>query len=398
MALAAVVSQFGCDRYDSARNRAAAESSVSLDAAALLLDGGAPLPRRGMAWVGPGPLVVGTPPNTFPRRPDRDLPGEQFMLQGFYIDVFAYPNEEGAIPTTNVTQSQARAMCVSKGKRLCTELEWERACKGPQQHPFEYGDTYREETCGTGMPVVPRPSGFRVGCRSDFGVHDLHGGVFEWTDSRWLRGSYTEALVGVRGGNDTAGELFGRCANAEPRAAESKSSTTGFRCCMGPTNDLEIAISVARGEAMSSASPVDVQMLQRRLAHAPPEVTTELKELKWHGIAAYTWRPLGNERLTALSVCAKQARPQACGVLIGRDTPGEPMVLGFAGTGYFPSKLYVDVVPEDVWVLGTDASGAFRRLIQYNWGAITIGPKQRRLSRDRADTLRKKRKRRKPGK
>jgi hypothetical protein len=389
------MSQFACARRNAAHEHG--DAGFPLDAAALLLDAGPPVPQRGMAWIEPGPLVVGTPPNTFPRRPDRDLPGEQVMLHGFYIDDFAYPNEEGAIPTTNVTQSEARALCAKQGKRLCSELEWERACKGPQQHVFEYGDAYREETCGTGMPVVAKPSGFRVGCRSDFGVHDLHGGVFEWTDSRWLRGVGSSAqgsLVVVRGGNDALGELIGRCANAEPRAAESKASTTGFRCCLGPVNEVEVTLRVDRGEAMSSASPIDSQTLQRMLEHAPAAVVAELKDYKWDGMAAYVWRPLGNERLTALSVCARKARPQVCGILIGRDTPGAPMVLGFAGTGYFPSKLYVDVAPEDVWVLGNDASGAFRRLIQYNWGSVTVGPKQRRLSRAETDTRRKKHKRR----
>jgi hypothetical protein len=234
-----------------------------------------------------------------------------------------------------------------------------------------------------------------VGCRSDFGVHDLHGGVFEWTDSRWLRGVAPGSTVVVRGGNDGSGELIGRCANAEPRAAESKSSGTGFRCCRGPINEVEVAIRVERGEVMTSASPVDAQLLQRMLDDPPPAVATELKDLRWDGIAAYTWQPLGNERLTALSICAKRARPQVCGVLIGRDTPGAPVVLGFAGTGYFPSKLYVDVAPEDVWVLGTEASGPFRRLIHYNWGSITVGPKQLRLPREQSEKSQKKRKKRK---
>ncbi len=394
MALTSVVSLSGCTRHDATREQSDSGLALGLDASALFLDAGAPIPQRGMAWIEPGPLVVGTSPNTFPRRPDRDLPGEQFMMHGFYIDVFAYPNEEGAIPTTHVTQNEARALCSKQHKRLCTELEWERACKGPLQHAYEYGDTYREETCGTGTPVVPKPSGFKVGCRSDFGVHDLHGGVFEWTESRWRRGSSQSTMVVVRGGNDDAGELVGRCANAEPRSPEVKSSTTGFRCCRGPINEVEVAIRVDRGEPMSSASPVDAQTLQRMLDHAPATVTAELKDFKWEGVAAYTWRPLGNERLTALVICARRARPQVCGALIGRDTPGAPVVLGFAGTGYFPSKLYVDVVPEDVWLLGTDASGAFRRLIEYNWGTITIGPKQRRLSRPETDARRQKRKRR----
>ena len=63
-----------------------------------------PEPRVGMSYIPPGALVVGTAPDHRPRRADREVAGEQVMLDGFYIDHFAYPNEEGAIPVTSVTQ------------------------------------------------------------------------------------------------------------------------------------------------------------------------------------------------------------------------------------------------------------------------------------------------------
>src|SRR5690606_9412335 len=146
-------------------------------------------PRRGMAWIAGGALVAGSPVNTFPRIADQEMPGLQVILKGFYIDTFAYPNEEGAIPLTNVTQAEAQTLCEQRDKRLCSELEWERACKGPENNIYEYGEPYRAETCNTGLQPVLAPSGLRVGCKSDFGVHDLHGGVWEWTSSRWGRGS-----------------------------------------------------------------------------------------------------------------------------------------------------------------------------------------------------------------
>jgi formylglycine-generating enzyme required for sulfatase activity len=164
-----------------------------------------------MVWVAAGPLVVGTAPNTYPRRPDRELQGEQVVLHGFYIDKLPYPDEEGAIPTTNVSQIEARELCEKQQKRLCTELEWEHACKGPAQHTFEYGDVYREDICGTGTPVVPRPSGINIGCQSDFGVHDMHGGVFEWTDSVWNRGDTNPNRFAVRGGNRRRGGTLRQC-------------------------------------------------------------------------------------------------------------------------------------------------------------------------------------------
>jgi formylglycine-generating enzyme len=335
-----------------------------------------PAPPRGMVWIEPGPLVVGTPPNVYPRRPDRELAGEQFVLHGFYIDAFPYPNEEGAIPMTNVGQTDAQGMCTKLGKRLCSELEWERACKGPSQHTYAYGDLYREETCGTGTAVVPRPSGIRVGCQSDFGVHDLHGGVFEWTDSAWTRGSGNRGKVAVRGGNDAAGEVVSRCANAEPRSSDARSQNLGFRCCSGPPNEVQIQMRVEYGPAVTATTTADAGLLRRMLDHLPADTGADLRDYTWNAVLGFVWRPIGNERLVAISMCARRRGPQRCAVLVGRDTPGMPTVLAVADTGFLPSKLYPDESPRDVWTLGTDASGPLRRLLRYNWGHVDVGPRE----------------------
>ena len=62
-----------------------------------------------MVWIEPGPLVAGTPPQQLPRLADQEMPGEQVILKGFYIDVYPYPNEEGAIPLTSVSRAGRRA-------------------------------------------------------------------------------------------------------------------------------------------------------------------------------------------------------------------------------------------------------------------------------------------------
>lgn len=337
--------------------------------------GDAVAPPRGMVWVPPGPLVVGTAPNTYPRRPDRELAGEQVVLHGFYIDKLPYPNEEGAIPTTNVSHAEALALCEKQGKRLCTELEWERACKGPSQHTFEYGDVYREDICGTGTPVVPRPSGINVGCQSDFGAQDMHGGVFEWTDSTWNRGDSNSNRIAIRGGNDVTAEVVARCANSEPRSQDARSSSIGFRCCAGAPNEAQVQMRVERGPAVSAMS-TDPALLKRMLDHLTPEAAKELGDFTYTPIWTFVWRPIGNERLVAIAMCSRSRPVQRCLMLVGRDTPGLPTVLSVGSTGFFPSKLYVDEMPRDAWVLGTDSIGPFRRLLRYNWGRLDVGPRE----------------------
>ena len=145
-----------------------------------------------MAWVPPGTLRAARPPIARRASPTRSSPAQPVEMGGFYIDLLPYPNEPGAIPTTNVTRDEAEQLCTAKGKRLCTELEWERACKGPENATYEYGDAYRAAACGTGVSpeeAARRPSGEHAGCKSGFGVADMHGGVWEWTDSAWGRGS-----------------------------------------------------------------------------------------------------------------------------------------------------------------------------------------------------------------
>ena len=68
-----------------------------------------PEPRQGMVWIPRGPLVAGTPEGSLPRVADEEMPGEQVILKGYYIDVFPYPNEEGAIPLSVRVTGATRA-------------------------------------------------------------------------------------------------------------------------------------------------------------------------------------------------------------------------------------------------------------------------------------------------
>src|SRR5262245_58636344 len=100
-------------------------------------------PRPGMLFVPSGVLKAGTPAGVVPRVASEELPWTDVPLGGFYIDELPWPNEVGAIPMTNVSREDAAKLCAQKDKRLCTELEWERACKGPNNAFYEYGDDYR---------------------------------------------------------------------------------------------------------------------------------------------------------------------------------------------------------------------------------------------------------------
>jgi hypothetical protein len=345
-----------------------------------------------MVWIPGGALVAGTPRNELPRKSDEEMLGEQVILHGYYIDVFPYPNEEGAIPLTNVNQSDALALCAERGKRLCSELEWERACKGPQNHAYEYGERHRPDRCGTGVAPSLRPSGLRVGCRSDFGVRDLHGGAFEWTSSPWRRGTSGE-LGTVRGGNGTAGEVVARCANGEGRPASTKSGVIGFRCCAGPVNQAEVTLEVRLGKRLDELERIERQRSTKLLRALPDEARTALArggnprvERLW------IWRPVGNEELEIAAVCSGLGTRPACGVLVCRDELGKAEAVAWAPSGLFIASVHQERDPKDLWMLGGDELGRFKRLIAYAWGRVTVHGEDRQVGKMDAASKKDKRK------
>ena len=338
-----------------------------------------PEPRQGMVWIPGGALVAGTPPDAFPRLADEEIPGEQFILGGFYVDVFPYPNEEGAIPLTNVSRDEARTLCQEAGKRLCSELEWERACKGPNNHAYEYGERYRAEVCSTGSQPLLRPNGLRVGCRSDFGVRDLHGGAFQWTSSSWNRGTQGD-LVTVRGGNGPHGELVGRCSNGQGKPAATHSAQIGFRCCAGPENTAQVELNIAHARKLDARGIID-KKLTAKLLDALPEAAEQA--LSGRGDPAidrlWSWWPVGNDELVAASVCAGLGQRPACGILVARQTLGKINVLEWVPSGFWAATLHAEFDPRDVWMVGGDETGLYKQLISYVWGKLRVGPKERRL-------------------
>jgi formylglycine-generating enzyme len=332
-----------------------------------------------MVFIPPGPLVAGTPEGSLPRIADEEMPGEQVILKGYYIDVFPYPNEEGAIPRSNVSQAAALALCSQSGKRLCTELEWERACKGPENHRYEYGENYHAERCGTGAIAVMRPTGIRVACRSDFGVRDLHGGAWEWTASDWGRAA-GPGLVSVRGGNSADGQVVGRCANAQPEKPNVESGAIGFRCCAGPPNTALVVLDVKRGPSLEALARIDKPELAQILDGLPAAASVELgARARWSVDHQWRWRPIGNEELLATRVCTGLGERPACGVAVSRTLLGRPLLLLWASSRSWLPSAETDRNPRDLWLIGGDETGTYQRLIQYRFGSVVVLPEEHRL-------------------
>jgi len=134
------------------------------------------------------------------------------------VELGEFEIERRARETRGLPHDAAAAACRADGMRLCTELEWEHACKGPENRAFASGDAW--------APDRPSP----------FGVHGM-GATREWTASAWgaTPEEHTKGFV-VRGGGSKQGDEARRCAARRPLPAEGDANV-GVRCCKGPVND-----------------------------------------------------------------------------------------------------------------------------------------------------------------
>ena len=93
-----------------------------------------------------GRFFAGSIPGDEGRDPTLEPVAATYDLPAFSVDALPYPNKPGEPPKTGVTQAEATRLCAERGARLCTELEWERACKGPNGDLFSAGAAW-DPTC-----------------------------------------------------------------------------------------------------------------------------------------------------------------------------------------------------------------------------------------------------------
>jgi len=185
----------------------------------------------GMAYVPPGDFLFGSSPDD-PMRDFSEKKNEGIYLAGFCIDIYEFPNRKGSSPMKNVSWDAARSKCDDEGKRLCTEEEWEKVCKGKKNLRFPYGNQWNPDKCNTqnasGEKRTPASSGSFASCRSDFGAYDMSGNIREWTATNF---SATLEDKVVRGGSWASPDWASRCAYRYNALSNIKDNETGFRCC-----------------------------------------------------------------------------------------------------------------------------------------------------------------------
>ncbi|MBI3556902.1 MAG: SUMF1/EgtB/PvdO family nonheme iron enzyme [Deltaproteobacteria bacterium] len=164
----------------------------------------------------------------------------------------------GAVPQGYISGSQAKQACEHSGKRLCGDAEWLRACRGPQNTRYPFGQnrypvgsnagdppcnearekhpalelfpkdphpfTHLENPCINQLEKSVARSGTFSKCVSAEGIYDLMGNLHEWTlgpRSVFRGGYYVDTRINGNGcGYVTKAHKF-----------KYWDYSTGFRCC-----------------------------------------------------------------------------------------------------------------------------------------------------------------------
>lgn len=134
------------------------------------------------------------------------------------VDRFEYPNQRDVIPQGNVSYQEAQELCKKKGKRLCTQDEWQWACSGLEGYTYPYGWNRDDIKCNTDGTNAVERSGSRHNCVSKYGGYDMVGNIFEW-------------VTGTKNDPMLMGGPYSKCQTVSPGVGGGAKPQTGFRCC-----------------------------------------------------------------------------------------------------------------------------------------------------------------------
>jgi eukaryotic-like serine/threonine-protein kinase len=186
----------------------------------------------GMVAIDAGGFEMGSR-SSDPMRGFGELASVKRDVDSYCIDIYEFPNQKGRAPLVNISWNNARKACQKVGKRLCTEPEWEKACKGPSGSLFPFGGKFDPAYCniaeaeGEDRRLVE--AGVFGRCRSGYGVVDMTGNAAEWTSSQFAKDVPDRV---IKGGAADQGAYMGRCAARGNEAANGRQPKLGFRCCV----------------------------------------------------------------------------------------------------------------------------------------------------------------------
>ena len=169
----------------------------------------------------------------------------------------SYVLEQGDSPATYVSWDDCQSFCqavrtqTGYAVRLPTEAEWEYACRAGSTTEYYFGDEafpeldlyawYDSNTWDAGE-LYAHPVGLKL--PNDFGLHDMHGNVYDWCEdewhydytgapsdgSAWVDGSFPTRII--RGGSWSEEDYLCRSATRYGSQPETRGDSIGFRLAL----------------------------------------------------------------------------------------------------------------------------------------------------------------------
>lgn len=153
-------------------------------------------------------------------------------------------------PVINVTWVEASAYCAAVGKRLPTEVEWEKAARGNDARLYPWGNDWRFECAQYGWSptkghyqTYADVDGYsNLNCPSPYGLTNMAGNVWEWVvdwyDANYYKNQLRDNPKGpssgvfriIRGGSVLELPPDLRTTIRFPLTPDTRKDNVGFRC------------------------------------------------------------------------------------------------------------------------------------------------------------------------
>ncbi len=215
--------------------------------------------------------------------PELEAKNQEVELGPFGMDRLPYPNDPAQASLVGKTRDEARRLCAERSQRLCTELEWERACKGPKQDEYPSGVMW-DSSCTSGVKA----------CATGFDVLGMGTVAGEWVGSEITLDDKRRAIV--RGAGASAPATDHRCAARHPTDAATQSQELGFRCCSGAPN--AAVVGEPKQGPVFTKTKLTAQELEQALAADPAgkALARDIKFFREDGASTVVARGPGDKK------------------------------------------------------------------------------------------------------